>query len=44
MRKLEIKENILFQLDMCWKLYLYHTDNIEESLSIKAVCEMAVSR
>ena len=30
MRNLEIKENILFQLDMCWQLYLYHTDNIED--------------
>lgn len=27
---IEIKESILFQLDMCWQLYLYHTDNLEE--------------
>lgn len=26
----EIKENILFQLEMCWQLYLYHTENIQE--------------
>lgn len=26
----EIKENILFQLDMCWQLYLYHTENLQE--------------
>ena len=26
----EIKENILFQLDMCWQLYLYHMDKLEE--------------
>ncbi len=25
-----IKENILFQLDMCWQLYLYHVESIEE--------------
>ena len=25
-----IKESILFQLDMCWQLYLYHTDNLGE--------------
>jgi hypothetical protein len=31
MGNLEIKENILFQLDMCWQLYLYHANNIEES-------------
>lgn len=29
-RNLKIKENILFQLYMCWQLYLYNTDNIEE--------------
>jgi len=26
----EIKENILFQLEMCWQLYLYHTENLQE--------------
>jgi len=30
MRDIEIKENILFQLDMCWQLYLYHTENLKE--------------
>lgn len=30
MRDYTIKENILFQLDMGWQLYLYHTDNLEE--------------
>lgn len=30
MRDHQIKENILFQLDMCWQLYLYHTKNLEE--------------
>jgi len=27
----QIKENILFQLDMCWQLYLYHTENLEDT-------------
>lgn len=36
MRNLEIKENILFQLDMCWQLYLYHTDNLEEAEALWA--------
>ena len=27
----QIKENILFQLDMCWQLYLYHTENLEDA-------------
>lgn len=26
----EIKENILFQLEMCWQLYIYHTENLQE--------------
>ncbi len=26
----EIKENILFQLEMCWQLYLYHTENLQD--------------
>ncbi len=26
-----MKESILFQLDMCWQLYLYHMDNLEEA-------------
>lgn len=30
MKNFNIKENILVQLDMCWQLYLYHTDNLEE--------------
>jgi len=30
MKDFGIKESILFQLDMCWQLYLYHTDNIGE--------------
>lgn len=30
MRNFNIKENILVQLEMCWQLYLYHTDNLEE--------------
>jgi len=30
MRDSGIKESILFQLDMCWQLYLYHTDNLWE--------------
>lgn len=31
MRDIEIKENILFQIDMCWQLYLYHTENLKET-------------
>ncbi|ROR30404.1 DinB family protein [Mobilisporobacter senegalensis] len=31
MKNSEIKESILFQLDMCWKLYLYHIDNLEDT-------------
>ena len=31
MRDIEIKENILFQIDMCWQLYLYHTENQKET-------------
>ncbi|AKL96548.1 DinB superfamily protein [Clostridium aceticum] len=31
MRDHQIKENILFQLDMCWQLYLYHIENLEET-------------
>lgn len=30
MKNFEIKENILFQLDMCWQLYLYHMENLQE--------------
>jgi hypothetical protein len=30
MRDSKIKDNILFQLDMSWQLYLYHIDNLEE--------------
>lgn len=30
MKDIGIKENILFQLDMCWQLYLYHTENLGE--------------
>lgn len=26
-----IKQSILFQLDMCWQLFLYHTDTLEET-------------
>lgn len=26
----EIKENILFQLEMCWQLYLYHTESLQD--------------
>ncbi len=36
MRNPDIKENILFQLDMCWQLYLYHTDNIGEEEALWA--------
>lgn len=36
MREIEIKENILFQLDMCWQLYLYHTDKLEEAEALWA--------
>lgn len=30
-RGIIMKENILFQLDMCWQLYLYHMNNLEEA-------------
>src|SRR5690554_2542380 len=30
MGNFEIKENILFQMDMCWQLYLYHITNLGE--------------
>ena len=43
MRNIEIKENILFQLEMCWQLYLYHMDNIEES-EAKNVSELGYGR
>ncbi|SMP70787.1 DinB family protein [Anoxynatronum buryatiense] len=26
-----IKENILFQLNMCWQLYSYHVENLDET-------------
>ncbi|TWH56728.1 DinB family protein [Desulfitobacterium sp. LBE] len=26
-----MKENILFQLDMCWQLYLYHMNDLKEA-------------
>ena len=26
-----MKENILFQFDMCWQLYLYHMNNLEDT-------------
>ncbi|MDF2892395.1 MAG: DinB superfamily protein [Clostridia bacterium] len=32
----QIKENILFQIDMCWQLYLYHMDNLEEAEALWA--------
>lgn len=31
-----IKENILFQLDMCWQLYLYHIENLGETEALWA--------
>ena len=31
-----MKENILFQLDMCWQLYLYHIDTLEEEEALWA--------
>lgn len=30
MKNFSIKESILFQLDMCWQLYLYYTNNLDE--------------
>ncbi len=36
MKNPEIKENILFQLEMCWQLYLYHMDNIEDAEALWA--------
>lgn len=36
MKNFEVKENILFQLDMCWQLYLYHIDNLEETEALWA--------
>lgn len=30
MKNFTIKESILFQLDMCWQLYLYYTNNLDE--------------
>lgn len=30
MKNFSIKESILFQHDMCWQLYLYYVDNLEE--------------
>ncbi len=31
MKDESIKDSILFQLDMCWQLYLYHIENLEET-------------
>lgn len=31
MKNSEIKDSILFQLEMCWQLYLYHTNNLDET-------------
>ncbi len=36
MKNSELKESILFQLDMCWQLYLYHTDNLNETEALWA--------
>ncbi len=36
MKNHEIKENILFQLEMCWQLYLYHMDKLEEAEALWA--------
>ena len=36
MKNLGIKKNLLFQLDMCWQLYLYHTANLEEDEALWA--------
>jgi hypothetical protein len=40
MRDPGIKENILFQLDMCWQLYLYHTDNLDEEEALWSFNQM----
>lgn len=31
MKSFQIRDSILFQLDMCWQLYKYHTENLEEA-------------
>ena len=31
MKRSEIKESILFQLDMCWQLYLYYMNQLDET-------------
>lgn len=36
MKNFEVKENILFQLDMCWQLYIYHIENLEETEALWA--------
>ena len=41
MKSFQIRDSILFQLDMCWQLYKYHTENLEEAEAFLEDC-MAV--
>lgn len=36
MKEHNIKDNIVFQLDMCWQLFLYHMDRLEDAEALWA--------